>query len=156
MGVMVVRIPRTSRSKWRTYVRRRMRGTRGPRAETGPAYGVIIFSTGRKRRGGKGSHRGGLSPARSKGTRVKIEGEKVERTLLCLCKYARLLPRHTCTATRACTHGCVCTIRWTASERASERASRSSCARHAAGFQAMKAKEYMKETLITALLASQP
>ena len=54
-------LERVGASGVHTYVRRRMRGTRGPRAETGPAYGVIIFSTGRKGRGGKGAHCGGLS-----------------------------------------------------------------------------------------------
>ena len=110
----VVGIPRTSGSKWRIW------GTRGPRAETGPAYEVIIFSTGRKRRGGKGAHRGGLSPARSKGTRVENRrGKGWTYSPLCLCKYARLLPRHTCTETES-VYAAVCAR--SGGQRASERA----------------------------------
>lgn len=87
-----------------------------------------------------------LSLSLSKGrTRAKIEegGGKVERTLVSvslLCKYA-WSRRRVYTRVRATLHA---------------HGMASSCARHAAGFKPVKAKEYMKETLITALLASQP
>lgn len=93
---------------------------------------------------GKGALSHSLSLSKGR-TRAKIEerGGKVERTLVSvslLCKYA-WSRRRVYTRVRATLHA---------------HGMASSCARHAAGFKPVKAKEYMKETLITALLASQP
>lgn len=86
-----------------------------------------------------------LSLSLSKGTRVKTEegGGKVERTL------ASPSSVNTPPLVQSRRRVCTCARRYIRARSTVDALARS-------WFQAVKAKEYMKETLITALLASQP